>query len=259
MRQYSEQVCRAKTASVCLVRTADAYTIPLYDRMPLCFCHTCTLGGRCRQGSIQSATTVREHKHFEKIRDLRRYTTGHRTQAFQDWSSPQYQQPHRRDFPLHTAFNTDMDLRAVLDRVRGHILGFQLPAELVFAHPPLTAESVYPTTRQSNSWHVGPSSLDVSAPQNALILEHIQAIESTNAQIPCLLSRLGDSPTTLVILSRVLSAELARLEAFREAMWKKQLDYVSSVTSSPRHDSINDPIICNTHTFPFRAFSTPRS
>lgn len=217
--------------------------------MPICYCHTCTRGGRCPRGSIQSATTEREHRHAKRIWDHRQYSTGHKVQAIQGWKSSQHTSTPRRDSALHTLSNTDAELRAVLDRVRGHILAFQLPVALVFAHPPRIAGSVYPVTSQSDSWRVGPSSLDVTAPQNLSILEHVLSVQSTNEQLQHLIGS-GHAPSiTLVTLSHVISAELARLEAFRESMWNMQLRDFLSRASLSLNNYNNNPIVCETCTF----------
>ena len=221
----------------------------LYSRMPFCYCDICTRGGRCPQGSIQSATTVREHQHAQRLWHSHQYTTGHRMQMFHGWPSSRHTSTPRQGSPPRSPSDADLELRTVLDRVRGHILGFQLPVALVFAHPPRIAGSVYPVTSQSDSWRVGPSSLDVTAPQNLSILEHVLSVQSTNEQLQHLIGS-GHAPSiTRVTLSHVISAELARLEAFRESMWNMQLRDFLSRASLSLNNYNNNPIVCETCTF----------
>lgn len=225
----------------------------LYSRMPFCYCDICTRGGRCPQGSIQSATTVREHQHAQRLWHSHQYTTGHRMQMFHGWPSSWHTSTPRQGSPPRSPSDADLELRTVLDRVRGHILGFQLPVALVFAHPPRIAQSIYPVTSHSNSWCAGPSSLDVTDPQNASILEHILAIQSAHGQLQHLMLELGHSPSiTLVTLSHVISTELARLEAFRQTMWNMQLEDNVSLATSPGNNYINNPTVCQTCMFDLR-------
>lgn len=212
--------------------------------MPLCYCDVCTLWGRRPQGSIQSATTVREHGNSWRASRHRHHTSGLWTDDSRGQTSSRYQPYRGRDPPGHR--NTDHELRAVLDSARGRIASFQLPVGIIFAYPPRTAQSFYVTTSQCDSWLVGPSSLDVAAPQNASILEHVRFVQETNIQLQQQLSAHDHASITLGMLRYEISAELARLENFRETMWIKQLEVVSQTTSPLRNEYINNPIVCET-------------
>lgn len=217
--------------------------------MPPCYCDRCTRWGRHPQGSIQSETTARKHQKQHKTWNAHRTnTSGPGAQVLQGLMSSQRQQSPDRDSDAPAVLDSNIEIQTLLDHIRGRILNFQLPVELVFAYPPRTPESVYTLTRHSDPWDVGPSSLDITAPQNGSILDHVRFIQETNEQLQSQL--LGSCPPSseLAMLSHVLTSELARVEGFREKMWNKQIEANSPMTSSSWNDYIVTPLTCETRT-----------
>ena len=175
--------------------------------MKTCFCDTCTCNGLWPQGSLQSATTAREHQHSQIIKDrlARALTDALTATDLQGQLEPSNQDAGGQVHLLQAILGTDCRNNEILTHICHCVSSFRFPPCLVFAHPPATPHSIY--VSDAGPWEQGPHALAVMAPENADILQHVQFLQRTNRILRLSVSDSVLWSATLAALSNLLSSE----------------------------------------------------
>ena len=204
--------------------------------MQLCFCDTCTDRGLRPQGSLQSTTTVREHKRSQAIKAR----LGGIPQSILEVSN--VRERLEPEPPYAGAPISDHRVSELFDGVGRRISSFRFPPRLVFTNPPSTQHSE--CVSDASPWDQGPQALAPEAPENADILHHVQFLREIARSLGPSVSQSGCPPSRLDVLSTVLSSELAKMEAFRQNAWNDQLVSLAPSSHHPRATSGWDRTQC---------------
>ena len=202
-----------------------------------CFCDICTCSGLRPRGSLQSATTAREHRRSQMIKDRLAQTLPdtHAATDFLGQLEPSSQDADSQGYPFGAILGADCRNNEIVDRIHRRVSSFRFPPRLVFAHPP-TPHSTY--VSDAGSWEQGPHALAIMAPENADILRHVQFLQRINRTLrPSVSDSATPRSATSGTLSSLLSSELSRMEAFRKNAWDDQLASLPSSSHRPHSGS----------------------